>query len=157
MSLKNKQIYEVQSKVFQNEEKDIPFKHVENANKNPPLDVFFFVVQALISFQMNKLLNHEDPKIANQLLKEEITLLMKDEQQKKQVIQELRNTLKEKEENINDLEYKLKHFTMTNSQLKIDLKGAKLAFDEESTKTQREREKYHEVMIEIEKIKILHK
>lgn len=101
-------------------------------------------------------MNNQDPNIANHMLKEEVVLLMKDAQQKKQVIQELRNNLKGKEVTINDLEYKLKHYTMINGQLKIDLNGAKLAFDEESAIVQKERDNYNKVANELERLKETH-
>ncbi len=84
-----------------------------------------------------------------------MSLVLKDNQQKKQTIQELRTTLKTRDELISDLEYKIKHYNLLNSQLKKELASAKAAIDEEAIKLNDEKETKKDVLKDINDIEKL--
>lgn len=79
-----------------------------------------------LQFQDTKILQEteegEDQAEEIQKLREDIDLLKRDSQRKKQIMQELRQIIKEKEEEIVDLNYKLKQADSLQEQLKEELK-----------------------------------
>lgn len=67
--------------------------------------------------------------------------LQDDIRSKNETILDLKANLKEKEALIKEIELQNKHYIFLSTQLKIDLKGLKMVFDEESDKLVQERQK----------------
>lgn len=97
------------------------------AQNNTPLPLLPITDNPPNSFKEEKVYNDEEEEDGDQTemiqrLQEDVDLLKRDSQRKKQIIQELRQIIKEKEEEITDLNYKLKQADSLHEQLKEELK-----------------------------------